>query len=539
MADYNQPTQSGSFHRPSIENPAAYYQQPQTPDLQQWDQQWQERANHPNGPRRPSLFQRLLKFALLLGSIFLAFALTGAIAFMLFGQSMLEEWYLEQEPYTQEVWCNRFETYLRTSYLCDLRDDAARPENPFLPTLEPREGDRDSNELAQTPLFDIPAGDEGTSGESDDVGIAPTATEEITPVSQDLATATATLAPTVTLVPTATPRPTLAAPPANASLELNRLRPELQGWNNCGPTTVTMGLSYYGYSETQYLAASFLKPDREDKNVSPWQMARFVNEQASGTTARALVRVGGDLDVLKRLLAAGFPVIIEKGYEPEGYDWMGHYLLLVGYDDLQGVFYTFDSFLGSNNGQGRRETYEYTSTYWRHFNNTFLIIYESAQEDFLMQVLGDYADETNAIQIALSRAQQEVANNPNDNWAQFNLGDAYTRLGMYEEAAAAFDIAFRLQMPWRVLWYLFTPFETFYALGEYQQVLTLAANLDAYSQEYVEEAWYYRGLVYAARGQSSQAITEFQRVLNFNRYFTPASEAMAQVQNGTFSAPAS
>lgn len=545
--DYNSPWQPNPA-RPSVEHPAYYYQrQPQNPQVQQWDEQWQQRSTAPRGPQRPTLFKRLVKFMLIVGTMFLMFTVTAGVAFALVGQDMLDEWYLQQEPFEQEVWCNRFETYLNSSYLCDLRDEAARPDNPFLPTIVPDANSINPDDLLLTPLFDTnttdgndEAGSAGFGGDNAPADTVPQMTTTPTPVSQLPAathTPLPTQAPTATLMPTATPVPTLAPAPELARLDLSRITPEFQQWNNCGPTTLTMGMTYFGYGQNQSPAAAYLKPNIEDKNVSPWQMVTYVNEQANGQNMRALYRIGGDLDLLKRLLAADFPVIIEKGYEPEGYDWMGHYLLMVGYDDRQQLFYTFDSFLGSNSGQGRRETYAYTETYWKHFNNTFIVIYDSAREAQLMDVLGPYANETTATQIALERARAQANSNPNDQWAWFNLGDAFARLGQYNEAAAAFERAFNLQMPWRTLWYLFTPFETYYQLQRYSDVLQLSDSLDRSSQNYVEEAWYYRGLAYAAQGRYDLAISNFERVLRFNQNFTPATTALLAVQNGTFAAP--
>ncbi len=529
MSDNYQPiwAREPTVQRPQFDDPLRA-QPPIDADIQSWDEAWQQQSLSPRGPRRrPSMFKRMLKFLLYLGATFLFLVIAGGIAFAAVGRSMLEDWYLSQAPFDQEVWCNRAEKYLRTSYLCDLRNEAARPDNPFVPTLVPDSDGIRPEDLLLTPFFDTESGETSTSPMA-------TATE----VSQ-AATTLPTLAPTATPIPTNTPIPTLPPPPTSAQLELSRITPELQGWNNCGPTTLTMGLTYFGYRENQYPAASFLKPNIEDKNVSPWQMVRYVNEQVVSTNVRALYRIGGTLDLLKQLLANGFPVIIEKGYEPEGYDWMGHYLLLVGYDDSQGVFYTFDSFLGSNRGQGRRETYDYTANYWKHFNNTFIVLYNPAQESILYRVLGDYADETKAVQLALETARAQVNANANDKWAWFNLGDAYARLGQYQEATAAFDRAFNLQMPWRTVWYLFTPFEAYYHVGRYDDVIRLADNLERTSESYVEEAWYYRGLAYAAKGDANNAIAQFQRALNFNPNFTPAAESLAAVQNGNFIAPVS
>jgi len=110
--------------------------------------------------------------------------------------------------------------------------------------------------------------------------------------------------------------PTTAAPILPTSYQLTDLRHEAQGWNNCGPATVTSGLSYFDYADRQDRAAEWLKPNYEDKNVSPWQMADFVNDQVTELNVGAKVRYGGTRDLLKRLIANNFPVIIEEGYDP-------------------------------------------------------------------------------------------------------------------------------------------------------------------------------------------------------------------------------
>src|SRR5258708_1340984 len=72
-----------------------------------------------------------------------------------------------------------------------------------------------------------------------------------------------------------------------------------QGWNNCGPANLTQALQYYGWTGGQDEAANWLKPNREDKNVSPWQMVEYVRTQ---TGLKAIQRVGGNLNLVKRLV---------------------------------------------------------------------------------------------------------------------------------------------------------------------------------------------------------------------------------------------
>ncbi len=92
---------------------------------------------------------------------------------------------------------------------------------------------------------------------------------------------------------------------------------------------------------------SVLKPFEKDKNVMPYEMADYIQNQ---TDLGAMVRYGGDLELLKVLIANGFPVLIEKGAWmvdlTNKISWMGHFGVIDGYDDGQQKFFTKDSFYG-------------------------------------------------------------------------------------------------------------------------------------------------------------------------------------------------
>jgi hypothetical protein len=336
--------------------------------------------------------------------------------------------------------------------------------------------------------------------------------------------------------------------PAAYKLDTNKINHLYQNWNNCGPATLTMGLSYYGFPaglrESQEIAQSYLKPDIEDQNVSPWQMVDYVNNDVGlAYNIQAIVRRGGDMELLKMLLANDFPVIVEEGYEPEAdLGWMGHYLLLVGYDDERQVFYTFDSYLGYGgdaNGApiGLAKDYAYIQNYWRHFNNAFIVLYAPEREAELQTVLGVLWDEQAGWQRAKEVASAEAAANPNDHWAWFNLGEAMAYLGEYQPATVAYRTALDTgKMPWRTLWYMHGDIESFYQTGQFNTVLKLAEQVQAVTP-YIEEMDYYRGMVYAAQGNTDQALYRLNQVLNFNPNFTPAAEAKAAIEAGTFAGP--
>src|SRR5687767_7665783 len=72
---------------------------------------------------------------------------------------------------------------------------------------------------------------------------------------------------------------TQEAPQIPASYRLQNLRYEAQMWNNCGPATMTNALTFFGYLDNQRRAQGYLKPNIEDKNVTPFEMLSFVNNE--------------------------------------------------------------------------------------------------------------------------------------------------------------------------------------------------------------------------------------------------------------------
>lgn len=346
-------------------------------------------------------------------------------------------------------------------------------------------------------------------------------------------TATLFLSPTTQPAPTATPTP--ATPPVTLVEGLSIIP---QKFNNCGPTNLTMVLNYYGVEVDQFDVAAVVRQNYEDRNVSPEELAGFVEGQ---TALGATVFRGGDLWQLKQLLAAGFPVIIEKGLIPDDTTgWMGHYLTLYGYNDAEGGFLALDTFLGPwNEGEQRWESYEAVAEYWAHFNNTFLVVYRPEQEAELAELLGPTMfDALKMWTRAAEQAQQAIAANGQDPFAWFNHGTALTHLGQltgessyYEQATAAFDQARVIGLPPRMLWYQFQPYEAYLAAGRVEDVLVLAeATLVSQGGRNVEETYLYQGHGLMAQGDREGATAAYRRAATLNPNFTAAQEALAAVE---------
>ena len=347
---------------------------------------------------------------------------------------------------------------------------------------------------------------------------APTLTSSPTiPVS------TPTPAPTLTPTPEPSPTPT---PPTTVAL--TGLRHEHQGWNNCGPATASMLLSYWGCEQTQYDLAPVLKPDPDDKNVSPGEIESYVRDQGY----ESITRVNGDLDLLKALLQAGFPVMVETWYVRDARDQLGHYRLLIGYDDEARQFVTYDSLHGPDVPIGYRELDEL----WRVFNRLYVVVYTPERWEALAPIIGPDLEDAAMYERALEVARNEAVALPGDcvayadcsDWVTFswfNVGSSLTALGRHQDASAAYDRSRQLGLHFRMLWYQFGPYESYYATGRFEDVITLAdATLKTAGN--LEESYYWRGRARLALGDVDGARSDFRTALRHHEGWKPAREAL-------------
>lgn len=331
------------------------------------------------------------------------------------------------------------------------------------------------------------------------------------------------------------PTPTNTPVPLPEAVRLDGFAHQFQTWNNCGPATIAMALSYFGLNLSQQETAVFLKPNAEDRNVSPYQMTAYVNEQ---TAFSALDRTNGNLQTVKQLVANGFPVIIELGIEPPGeyrwLGWYGHYLLIVAYDDALEQFWVYDSWFGTSDVpmenatiEGRILPYTDADRQWQQFNRNYIVLFPPESETAVTTIIGAPMDDADMWQNSLTRNRAALAKEPENAFLWFNLGTTYNALSQFEEAATAFDQARAIGLPWRMLWYQFGPYEAYYQVGRYEDMITLA-DATLKDRPYFEEAYYYKGLALMAQGDASAALENFERAVKFNPLFQPANEAILQ-----------
>jgi hypothetical protein len=329
------------------------------------------------------------------------------------------------------------------------------------------------------------------------------------------------------------PAEAAAAIPKTFELERGEYFSQHYRWNYCGPANIAMLLSMWGWEGTPDEVAGSIKPYKLDKNVMPYEMAEFADQQPG---IGALVRVGGDLDTLKRLIAAGFPVVVEKG--PQFRDitynitWMGHYQLLNGYDDKEGFFIAQDSYIEAN----YQQAYDTLIDEWRSFNYTYLVVYPDHKENDLLNLLGDNANIDQNYTNALKKAQGEIyqLNDADRFFAIFNYGTNLVNLRDYQGAADAYDQAFALydalevdvsEIPYRILWYQTGPFYAYYFTGRYQNVIKLATEnsieMVRDDEPALEESYYWRGRSKVAIGDKQGGIEDFTTCLEYHPGFSP------------------
>ncbi len=387
---------------------------------------------------------------------------------------------------------------------------------------------------------------------------------ETEPLTIETAMATAraemllTLTPEVTPTPKAGPtaKPTVTPTPVPDSVILpGVVYVDQHGrWNYCGPANLTMALNFWGWSGNRDDVAKVIKPGSPDtklnfierglpdKNVMPYELVDFVNTQT--TEYRALYRHGGDIDLLKRLIAAGYPVIVEKGYYERDYtgkiDWLGHYLFTTGYDDNKGGFIVQDAYLKP--GKDLFSSYEEYEDGWRSFNYIFIVVYPAGSETEVLNILGPWADENWAARHALELANNDIETLEGNNlfFAWFNKGTSHVILNQYTDAAAAYDQAFRLYSTWdtekgnrpfRMMWYQTGPYFAYYYSARYQDVIDLATTTltKTISKPTLEESLLWRGRAYYMIGDTNAAVEDYRAALQVHADWYPAVQALQEL----------
>lgn len=364
----------------------------------------------------------------------------------------------------------------------------------------------------------------------DPVGPVPTALPVTPPVP-----VTPTLSVTNTVVaqalPTITPTATFAPLPAQVIIKSPRY--EKQTPNNCGPATLSMALQLYGWQGDQTDISDVVKPVTGDRNVNPEELRYYIRTQAGWLNLE--YRVGGDLQIIKRLLAANYPVIVETvtslnpadALGPADDLWAAHYLLITAYDDTTQEFTVQDSYRGPD----LKISYAQLKAEWKPFNNVYLVMYFPQFEEEMKTLLGSDWDPNLNRQRVLAATEAVIATPAADAFDWFNYGSNLAYFSRYEEAARAYDKARELGLPLRMFRYQFGPFLAYFHSNRNDDLLALADYALGVT-EMSEEAWLWYGYGLYRKGDNSGALKAWQKAneINPNFFEDQAQKAIQLVQ---------
>jgi len=327
--------------------------------------------------------------------------------------------------------------------------------------------------------------------------------------------------------------PTATFPPLPAQFALTSPPYEKQTANNCGPAALSMALHMYGWEGDQSDISDFIKPVTGDRNVNPEELRYYIRTQAGWLNLE--YRVGGDIELLKRLLVANYPVIVESVTSLDPNDalgptddlWAAHYLLITGYDDNTQTFTIQDTYHGAD----LTISYSQLEEEWRPFNNLYIVMYFPQFEEEMKSLLGSNWDPNLNRQNALAAAQADSAENPDDAFAWFNLGSDLVYFDRYEEAALAYDKAREIGLPLRMFRYQFGPFLAYFHSNRNDDLLALTDYARGVT-EMSEETWLWYGFGLYRKGDNSGALKAWQKAdsINPNFFEDQAQKAIQLVQ---------
>jgi len=335
-----------------------------------------------------------------------------------------------------------------------------------------------------------------------------------------------TTTPTQAIIATALPATATSLPlPAQAFITSPAY--EKQTPNNCGPAALSMMLHMFGWTGTQKDISDVVKPVLGDRNVNPEELAYWVRNYAGWL--RVEYRVGGDLETLKRLLAAQYPVIIEgttslnpddSGWRDDDL-WAAHYLLITGYDDSTQLFTVQDTY----HGPDQKVSYQEVEKEWKPFNYLYIILYLPEQEDEMKGLLASNWDPDLNRQNSLAASQAATVNDPSDAFAWFNLGSNLVYFERYADANAAYDKARELGLPQRMFRYQFGPFIANFQANRTDDLLALT-DYALQRTDMSEETWLWHGWALYRKGDGKGAVENWRRALKIHPKYKDALYAL-------------
>lgn len=300
----------------------------------------------------------------------------------------------------------------------------------------------------------------------------------------------------------------------------------IQTFNNCGPASLSMMLSYYGINIGQEDLATQLRPynnvsgDNDDKSVTIPEMAKKAQEYDLITYHRP----GGDTKLIKQFISYDIPVLT-RTWLSLGED-IGHYRIIKGFDDEKKIIIQDDSYQGQN----LIFSYDDFDVLWSKYNYEYMVAVPHDKKDIAEKIIGQNLDEEYAWKQALSRSEKILGENPEDVYARFNAAIASYYLNDYKRTVEEYE-KIENQLPFRTLWYQKEPIDAYFRLGEYDRVLNITSSILNNENRAFSELYLLRGKVFQSQGQTDLAAEEFENAVKYHNRMEEARLALNSVRD--------
>lgn len=299
-----------------------------------------------------------------------------------------------------------------------------------------------------------------------------------------------------------------------------------QTFNNCGPATLSMMLSWYGKDVSQKELGDAMRPyqissgDNDDKTIFTYEFVDWAKKYG----LESIGKVNGDIELLKTFTANGIPVVV-KTWLHVGED-IGHFRIVRGFDEGKQVIIQDDSYEGPNK---KISYYDFLSM-WQPFNYAYIIVFTPAQKDLVEAIIGEELEEKVIWQNALTRAQKEAELDGENVYPVFNMATSYFHLGEYQKSVNAFEKV-ESRIPRRMLWYQIEPILAYKELGNYGRVFQISEGVLTNGNRAYSELYQIRGEIYLAQGDKDKAKQQFELAIEYNQNFEPAKASLESLLN--------
>lgn len=287
------------------------------------------------------------------------------------------------------------------------------------------------------------------------------------------------------------PTPTLTPLPLPNQKSIPLRTHVFQTFNNCGPASLSMLLSYQNFTISQQELGQELRPyqhpqgDNDDKSVTVAELAK----KAERLGFTVFYRPNGTMEQLQQFIAAGFPVLVRTWLNET--DDIGHYRIVRGYDTVTQQILQDDSYQGKD----LQIPYAVFERMWRPFHYEYMVIGTTADAVRLAAIVGESTSTAYAWESMRERAQREYSRDQSS-YSLFTQSVAEYYLGRYGESVRLYELV-KAGLPRRMLWYQIEPIEAYLALGNSAEVFRLTDEIlndenRAFSELYILRAKAYR-----------------------------------------------